>query len=461
MNNVYNLLPNELIARISYFADPKTNIALSCVDRRTHAIILNTSSSIEVSPRSKFPNKSHPSDIPEDILVKVIFRYQNLKEIEFRKFGPQEVPYLKMLISCLNTHEDAPPLATLKKLDFKEISYLTYDQNFNKFQAKELNRNFLVAMGHRNLEIVKIKSDHIGSLLTRTEIQPMLDNTPNLKSFMYNGFQSDQSVDLSFENLTQLTKVKLRHWIGSFSTIDSLKHCQKLKELIIDHESWSQVELRRYPSKEIKAILTKNHSWDLKRLELKQIIIKTDDELHAITRQLQNLEILHLDELHGISDDGMETLGKNCQHLKILKFSNKDLTNHGLALLAENIPDLEIISFQRAHKITEEGVASIAHSCHNLRFVSITHSKQIKKSGFDALSVNCPLLKAIRLEFAKHISIKGIKSLISHRNLRYVDLYEIGNLPPDCLKKFNEVNQVSPFRGLYPFSPKSLASFVK
>ncbi|MBX9744740.1 MAG: hypothetical protein K2X08_05965, partial [Chlamydiales bacterium] len=308
MVNLLSLLPNELIAKISEYADSKTKKELSMVDRRTHEVVLDTVRSIRVFPPSRFLYQSYPSDIPEDILARVIRRYPTLESITFGpsknwsgsgEFGAKEVPYLKSLISYLESDPEIHPLSSVKKINCREITQDMFG-DFDKAKAKKLNTRFLSAIGHEGLEKVKVKAYHIGSILTGTEIQPVLTNSPNLKTFVFDGFQSDQTVSLSFASLPQLSKVKLLSWKGHPSTIESLRHCEELEELVIDY--------RTYSSDEIQAILFGEHPWNLKRLELKGIAPRNDVELDALTRKLSNLECLGIN-LQSISDDGMELLG--------------------------------------------------------------------------------------------------------------------------------------------------------
>lgn len=436
MVNLLSLLPNELIAIISEYADSNTKRALSMVDRRTHEVVLDAVRCIRVSPPSLFSYQSHSSDIPEDILVRVIRRYPTLKKIIFgpRKnscgsgeFGPNEVPYLKSLISYLESHPETHPLSSVKKIDCTEITNVVFG-DFDKAKTKELNSYFLSAIGHKGLEKVKVKAYHIGSVLTGTEIQPVLTNSPNLKTFVFDGFQSNRTVSLSFASQPQLSKVKLLNWEGHASTIESLRHCKELEELVIDY--------RAYSSDEIKAILFGEHPWNLKRLELKRIAPRNDAELDALTRKLPNLECLGID-LQGISDDGMELLGRNCPKLKTLKFSNKDVTDSGLDRLTQHLPHLEIISFNMAYNITEDGIAAIARNCNNLQFIQVIHYKKIEKAGIDALVVNCPKLKVVGFSHGGPVSLEGMHYMAEQMpTLRYVELYLMRDVQEGQIQEF-------------------------
>ncbi|MEC7839303.1 MAG: hypothetical protein VX777_04610, partial [Chlamydiota bacterium] len=211
-----NSLSNTLTAKIIEYLDSKTKRELSMVDRRTRAVVLETVRSIRVFPAKYFPHRTHSSDIPQDILVRVICRYPTLERIIFgppkhiygcHEFTSQEVPYLKSLISYLESSPEKHPLSSVKKIEFREITKDSFE-GFGKKKAKELNNHFLSAISHKDLEKVAIRADNISSILTGAEIQPVLTNSPNLKTFEFNGFQSDQIVTISFASQPELTKVK-------------------------------------------------------------------------------------------------------------------------------------------------------------------------------------------------------------------------------------------------------------
>lgn len=439
MTNLLSITPNELIAKISEY---DTKRELSMVDRRANAVVLDTVRCIRIFPPRCFSSKSHPSNIPEDILVRVIRRYPNLEKIIFGppnqwsgsgEFGAKEVPYLKSLISYLESGLEKYPLGAVKKIQCREI---TQDKlgDFDEVKAKELNSLFLSSIGNNGLEKVSIKAYHMGSILTGTEIQPVLKNSPNLKTFIFDGFQSDQTVSLSFANQPQLSKVKLLNWKGPASTIESLRTCKELEELVIHY--------RAYTSNEIKAILAGDRPWNLKRLELKGVAPQNDVELDAITKKLPNLECLSIG-LSGISDEGMEMLGRNCPNLKILQFNNEILTNSGLDRLTQHLPHLEIISFDKAYNITEDGIAAIARNCKNLRFIRVVHYKKIEKSGIDALIKNCQDLKVVGFSNGGPISLEGMYQLVEQTpNLRYVELYSDIQEIKEFYQRFPQISKI-------------------
>jgi hypothetical protein len=439
--NPLRFLPNERIAKkISEYADSKTKREFSMVDSCTHAAVLDVVRSIRVFPSPPL-YQSDPSDIPEDIFVRVICRYPTLERITFgppknfrssAEFGARETPYFESLISYLENNPEKHPLSSLKKIEYEEIATARSDDDEGT-QAKKLNNRFLTAIGQYSLEKVKINAFRFQSFLTGAEIQPVLTNSPNLKTFIFDGLKSYQTVYLSFPSQSQLSKVKLLYGRGRglASTIASLRDCEKLEELVID--------CRNDFYYEISTSLLEEHRWNLKRLELKGIEPQNDFRLDALTKKLPKLECLGI-RLQNISDDGMELLGKNCPNLKILQFRNKDLTNSGLDRLTIHLPHLEIISFDEAYNITEEGVAAIARNCNNLRFIRVHHYKQIKKTGIDALIKNCPNLRVVGFSYGDPVSLKDMQGMhyIADQmpNLRYIEPYSMRNVPIELIQGF-------------------------
>lgn len=432
MVDFLSLLPNELIVKISENVDSKAKRELSLVDRRTHEVVLNAVRDIRVFAHSW---GSHSSDIPEDILVRVIHRYPTLERITFghqnnwfnrETFGTKDAPFLLSLISCLENDPEKHLLSSVKRIEFREVVNNRF-HGFNDTKAKELNMRFLSAIGHKDLEKVRVKADCFRNIFTGTEIQPLLTNCSNLKTFVFDGFQSNQTFSLSFESQTQLSKVKLLDWKGSASTIGSLGHCEKLEELVV-----------RYSEKcsdEIMGSLLGEHLWNLKRLELKGVSPKNDAELDALTKKFPNLECLDID-LRRISDDGVELLGRNCPNLRTLQF-DRNLTNLGLDRLTRHLPHLETIVFSEAFNITEDGIAAVAQNCKNLRLIRVAHYKKIEKVGIDALIKNCPHLKAVEFSFGGPVSLEGMHYLVEQMpDLRYAGLYNMHGVEEGQIQEF-------------------------
>lgn len=429
MVNLFGLLPNNIIEKISEYTDRQTKNELSLVDRRTNAVVLGTKRCLNAFP-SNFQNLSqcHPSNFPEDVLVKVIRRHSSLKMITFGsvEFRVIELPYIQSLISYLENDHEKTLLSSIKKIKCGEITY-DYLRGFELAHAKDLKKRFFSAIGNKGLENIRINVCRNDSI-TGTDIQPVLINSPNLKTFVFYGTQSDQFVSLSFASQPHLSKVKLLYWKGLHSTIESLRNCKELEELVID--------CRLDNSENIKAILLEPHPWNLKRLELEGIDPQNDSELDAITQKLPKLECLSIN-LESISDSGMELLGRNCPNLKILQFNNKNLTDSGLSRLTTHLPHLEIISVDVAYKITQDGIAALARNCKNLKFVQIANGKKIGTSGFDPLVKNCLNLKVLGFSYFGPASLEAMYRMAEQiPNLRYIQLYSMREIPKGQIEEF-------------------------
>lgn len=373
-------------------------------------------------------------NIPINILVSVIQRYPLLEKINFG-FSRQDSfsgtgefrnehdkIYLEELILYLNNY----PLLNVKKINFREIIHNTI---FNKNLTESLNYRLLNSMGHNNLENIKIKAYHIGSGITGNQIQGILEKSPNLKIFKYDGYQSSTNVELSFKNLHSLHKVKLTHWKANESTIETLKECKKLQELIIQSRG-------TYLPKKIFL----NQSWSLKRLELSELSIRSDIKLDQFTKYLSQLECFSI-TLENISDDGMLIIGKNCPNLKIFQCKNKNLTNLGLHNLTTNLPQLEIVEFTLAYNINEIGIISLVKNCTKLRLMQIIHHKNISHLAFDGIIKHCKDLKAIGFGNGGEIDIEDIYKLVHHiPSLLYVDIVYVNSMGDKAIKNFYRDN---------------------
>jgi hypothetical protein len=416
-------IPNELIVRVLEYTDSKTKRQFSIVESRIYKLALSTVKNIRVFPGRKFSSSSYSSKVPENILVNVIGQYGNLEKVTFGppknvsgcgEFQSKEVPYLKSVITHLQSNPHKNCLSSVKKIEYREVVYSSKESP-DELTALKLNKKFLESINSKNLEKVKIVVEPHTSELEGTVIQPVLEKPFNLKTFVFDGFCSgEKKVDLSFVNQLQLTKVKLLNWRGRSSTIESLSKCEELEELVIDY--------RRNSAKKIISVLLGNHSWKLKRLELRMgVPIHEDEELNSLTKKLPNLECLKV-ELMNISDNGMETLGKNCPKLKILQFSNGSVTNSGLDKLTQHLPHLELISFEARGSVITEGLAAIARHCKKLRCIEIIGYNKIEKSGIEALIAHCPDLKIVRFEYGQFTLLKDVLYLLEKMpQLRYVE----------------------------------------
>jgi hypothetical protein len=425
--NLLNLLPDVLAVKITEYIPPGEKKEFSVVDRRIYKVFLDSVRSLRLfsPPPTWTLNFVKQVHVPEDILVRAFSRYPKLREMTFGpsknscggdEFGISEAPYLRRLIAFLEESQGKRLLSSVKKIRYREIKQQSFEEHSLK-EAKEINRLFLSSIGHIGLERVSIQAYDRGTL-TGTEIQPLLNKSPHLKTFVFNGLKSDQIVSLSFANQTQLSKVKLLHWKGPSSTLESLRSCQGLEELVIV-----------FYYRAMGYFLLEEHPWKLKRLELIGMTVTNDAVLDALTKRLPYLEYLHLEFSvdHAISDEGMELLGRNCPRLKFLKFDNENLSNSGLDRLTQQLPHLEVLTLDQATNVTEEGIAAIARNCRYLRSLTVSDHQKIEKSGIDALR-ECRDLRALEFSDGDPISLEGLHQLVEQRpQLQYVNIEFSGN----------------------------------
>lgn len=404
--------PNHILGNIYHFADSKTKRTLSKLDKRTYALVMNITKWIRVFPPDGWVNRGYSPDI----LVEEISRYPNLEKITFGsdkkcpalvEFQMREAHFLAALITHLNCR-------SIKNVAFRAISNDRQLGAPGEEQAKAFNQKILNFLCHEGLEKIRVEANNRGSISIQNEMQTSLQKSPHLKSFVFDGFRSPLPVSLSFANHSQLSKVKLLHWRGSAATVGSLRECKQLEELVIECEEQSA-------STAIAGIVKEADSWNLKRLELIGVSPQNDAELNAMTQRFPHLECLNID-LYNVSDNGIEQIGINCPKLKILKFSNKNLTDIGLTKLVQRLPLLEVLCIKGHYEISDVGVVAIALNCPQLRVIQIHFLKSMGKSAFDALAKYCPNLKAINFGYGG-ISLEGLPRLVPR--LRYVQLYNV------------------------------------
>lgn len=413
-------LPDEIISDIIRKLDSNTKREFSLMNKCMNAFLYSTTREIGLlSPYRGMKPGVYLLNIPVDILVNIICRYPHLEKINFgfsrqgsfsnegEFYDELDKIYLEELISYLNNH----PLINVKKINFKEIIYYT---DFNKDSTVSLNYRLLNSLGSNILEDVYIKAYHMESCINGTQIQGILEKSPSLKIFKFDGFLSNMTVDLSFNKLQYLRKVKLTHWSSNHTTIESLKECKHLQELVVRSKN-------TYLPKELENIFS-NQSWYLKRLELPDLSIRSDTSLDKFVKSLPQLECFSI-TLENISDEGMSIIGINCPNLKIFQCKNKNLTNLGLASLTSHLPQLEIIDLSFSYNITEIGIEFIAKNCTNLQLISIINCNETCHIVVDVLIKYCKDLKAISFGYGGRIDIQDIYRMVNCiPSLLYVDI---------------------------------------
>ncbi len=395
MNSI-EILPIEILVSIHKYIDPNIKKIFSAASKTLQQIGIEFTQCLRIYPPYCINNK-HSPDIPDYILVKIIDKYPKAKKLIFgpmpnysgmNEFRTKEGKYLRVLINYLTVNYQQHPLYHIKKMEIREIERDIFS-DVSTESVRELNRLFMKALSHSNLESVSVTANTNGSIITGEEVKEILVESTKLKKFKLDCFQADRPIEISFTNQKHLISAKFHHFNGPTSVITSLKTCIKLQTLVLDH-------IKFIDANEVKHVLMNEHPRNLKRLEIREIKINSDHELNSITSKLQNLEYFDT-SLCEVTEDGFEKLGKNCKNLRILKFDYPTITNNGIAKLTSHLPHLKILNFQRGYNITDDGVKAIAVNCPDLRILKMSHLKGIERPGIEALVENCIELRVLEI----------------------------------------------------------------
>lgn len=396
--NMWMGLPPEIFKLIHERANSKS---LSQTDKKLYALCARLTDSIHLCP----PFLSGRAFV-NDMLVRLITRYPNIKTLSFGEFGVNEEKQVQALIAYLKNY----PLNHLKILNFREIEGTSPDE------SKEINRTLLESLSHKNLKSITIQILYETSILTGLEIQPVLEKSTKLKKFKLKCHSSDHpKIALSFAKQSELISANFIEFCEPMATLTSLKSCPKLKSLSL---------MNAHHSKEIKELLSETPSKKLSRLSIPGIKIDSDDELEAITKAHPNLEHLNI-TLGSVTDNGFKTIGMNCPKVRSILFSYPDATDKGLDLFSSNLSFLEVLWIGRGYKITGRGISALAQNCPQLRILKLFQINELDRTSIKALSHHCKNLT--------HLEI-GYSDLIAIDDFRYL----AKNLT--ALKKFNILN---------------------
>lgn len=394
--SLWDTLPATVISQeICRLLRPQDKCSLSMVNKRTYELYLQSVERVDILWPYEY--KKIPETVPADILLKAVSRYQHLRDISFGKitnnyvfgrrvdqFDENSEKFLMPLVNYLN--QNPHPWLNVKKITFYDIRFHGRDKN-------ELNTLCLNAFCHFNVTDLNIDFESYFSYDSSclSKLQPLLDSLSNLESFCIRG--SSYTRKLSLDKQSRLTTAQFKFYSGSTETLTSLKQCTQLENLVIDNITYPG---RIEEASNIYSLWTTKNLWpNLKRLVFGEFI-KTDNDLFNLTLQLPNLEYLEIKFMDVISKVGMEHLGKNCKKLKYLHLYHGNGTDETIGELTRHLPDLEVLTYNSASKITGNGISEIAKNCPKLRALSFIYCKNIDEAGIQSLE-QCQQLCSIKL----------------------------------------------------------------
>lgn len=372
---------------------------LSQTDKKLYALCAYLTDSIHFCP----PGRGDA----DDMLVRLIIRYPNIRTLSFGDFGVNEEKQVQALIAYLKKH----PLNHVRNLIFREI------EGTGAAESKDINRQLLESLCHIDLKSIAIQVLYETSVLTGLEIQPILEKSINLRKFKLQCHSSDHPViALSFAKQSKLISANFIEFCEPMDTLKSVKSCPRLKALSL---------INAHHSKEIKELLSDSPSERLNRLSIPGIKIDSDTELETTTKAHPNLEHLNI-TLGSVTDDGFKMIGENCPKLRSMLFSYQDATDDGLDLFSSKLSALEVLWIGRGYNITGRGVAAIAQNCPQLRILKLFRIKGIDSSSVESIAQHCKNLSHLEIGYSGPIDLDDIRYLAL--NLVALKIFKISNI---------------------------------
>ncbi|KAG9143709.1 hypothetical protein Leryth_018874 [Lithospermum erythrorhizon] len=74
-------------------------------------------------------------------------------------------------------------------------------------------------------------------------------------------------------------------------------------------------------------------------------------------------------------------------------------SDHGLALVAQRCPNLEVLSVKSCPRVTDETIAAIALNCPKLRELDVSYCYEISHRSLALIGQHCPNLRILRRNF--------------------------------------------------------------
>lgn len=454
-NHLFSNLPRDLFGLIYSSLPPEDKKKLSQVDKVIFEMALAMIHSIRLF--SPYPDSN--KEAPETTLVNLIKRYPNARTLTLgpkssfpstgcEGFGESEEKHLRAMIAFFKAHPEQP----FRKIEIHEI---TNTWKKTPDEKAELHRSLIesLRLSMLNSIVIRVLSNH--SVLNGDEIQPILGSGIKLKKFqlirdefiaLRSSYSTKMAISLSFQNQTSLISAKFHHLHIHLNTILSLIACTELETLVLNQ--------CHFGNSDIKTLLTLPHPWKLKRLEIPKIDILSDHELDAVTKQLPNLETLHI-TLKNVKEEGFKKLSENCPKLHTLKLCYQIAKDQEIQYLTTYFPNLEMLSFEGG-SITEKGIAFL-NNCSKLRILKIGNLKNLETLCIKTLPQALPQLEALEITHSELIIVKELPYLIENMpKLVYLQIKSDDNISTQkhlakLRKTFPQLLETPPTRKIQQF----------
>ena len=418
-SNAFSILPVDLFGFLFSHLSREDAKKLAHTDK----IMLKLSGMLIQSIRLFPPYSGSNKDAHEDTLVDIIKRYPNARKLTLgpkfshprtgcEGFGKSEEPLLRAMIAFLKSYPKKP----FRKIELHEMN-----------MPPDLHLALIEAFKLSQIHSIVIRAYGNNSALQSSEIQSILTQDVTLKKFKWvrdehsmvrKVFSKALVVSPSFQDQPNLISAKFHHLHLHLKTIQSLQTCKSLETLVLDQ--------CYFKNNEIKTVLSNLSLSRLKRLELSNIAILSDLELDKVTKDLSNLEMIHI-TMKNVGLEGFKSLKKNCPHLRALKLHYPSAKDQELEYLAQNFPDLEMLSFE-GHSITPKGIEAL-EACKNLRVLKIGNLKNLETLCLKTLPQALNQLEVLEINHLEILNVRELPSLIeSMPKLVYLEIRNGDNI---------------------------------
>ena len=141
----------------------------------------------------------------------------------------------------------------------------------------------------------------------------------------------------------------------------------------------------------------------LQHIDMSDTSVVDDKVCFHIGTSCPRLRTLSLRGSPQITDIGLEDIAM-CRVLQRLDLSFCHLiSDEGLAVLARNMPELELLALAHCADVSEEGVQAIAKGCRNLLYLDLAHCVRVTDRGLRAVLWHCQRLI--------YLDVRGVNNL--------------------------------------------------
>lgn len=244
------------------------------------------------------------------------------------------------------------------------------------------------------LRCLKIDDDVLGdSPLSSEVLTQFMVHSPNLKEIaIHLKSRFSKEMTIPFNLCPHLEKVSLSLCPEmTEETFEELLKCEKLHTLTILNGWDKRGELRRR--------LVQPNQLSLKHLVSRMSpLFTTDYELHAITKQQPQLEVIGQNfSINEITDLGLNLLGYNCPNLTSFSFNFRNITEGGFIEFVKKVPNLQKLTIYEGTHFDMGTFQKLGKHCPNLKSIELMDEEDWCETKLAAIALYIKNLKFIKI----------------------------------------------------------------